>query len=329
MTGEASPGYLPYPEVPHMVKKVLPGPKIIVLGRNPLERSYSSYRYNYVVPTLEHLQSKGDKELGIEHHHRPKEYYEQYLYSFEQLMRAELTQLKKCTGDGVSGGFGHAATRSKWYEKKWAKPEFDRRGPQDDNVDAEPQPQLVDMDGVCYGGKVSQKVLRQQWAELKASDPKKVILPTNLHLTQALLGRSLYLFPLEWWYMQFSPEEVYFMCTEELSDMSGESMNELGLSLGLPSYNFSSVIAEGAFNVGGHRGYDTATSWEQVLAEEEQDDASASATFVKETENNATTTTESDPLELPLSAELRAELDAFIRPLNERLFRLTGRRCNW
>ena len=134
---------------------------------------------------------------------------------------------------------------------------------------------------------------------------RKVILDRNLHLTQAFIGRSLYLFPLEWWYTAFPREHIYFVCTEELEDFSGESMNSVGKFLGLPRYdNFSEVVQGGAFNVGGHRGYDNEISWDKIGNEHKKD-------------------------EVELSVELRKEVEEFIRPYNERLFNMSGRRCNW
>jgi hypothetical protein len=137
---------------------------------------------------------------------------------------------------------------------------------------------------------------------MQLANPKKIIMTQNAFLTQALIGRSLYVFPLEWWYMQFDPSDVLFMCTEDLSE--ADKLNQLGLQLGLPSFNFSGVIAQGAFNVGGHDGYDKATSWTVVETEE-----------AKEV--------------IPLSDELRQEYLDFVQPINERLFALTGKRCNW
>jgi hypothetical protein len=81
-----------------------------------------------------------------------------------------------------------------------------------------------------------------QWAELVQQYPHKVIDQRNLHLKQSFIGRSLYVFPLEWYYALFPKKDIYFVCTEELSDMSGNPMTELALSLGLPSYNFSKVL---------------------------------------------------------------------------------------
>ena len=288
MTGEASPGYLPYPEVVRQVKKNMPGPKIVCVGRNPLERTYSSYRYNYVEPTLDALHRGSVQGIPGKQDY---EYYQQYLFSLEDFVKAELHHLNKCVM-----GFGINATRNMWYDKtRWMRPEFDQR-------ERMGLPPLIDLDHVCYGGRVNNTVLRPQWAEMQLANPEKIILSPAAFLVQALIGRSLYVFPLEWWYIQFDPSNVLFVCTEDLSDP--EQLNQLTLQMGLPSFDFTDVIAEGAYNVGGHDGYDKATSWTVVETEEEK-------------------------VVIPLSDDLRQEYLAFVQPINERLFALTGKRCNW
>jgi len=83
--------------------------------------------------------------------------------------------------------------------------------------------------------------------------------------------------------------------------LSGTPINDLALFLGLPSYNFSETVRGGPYNVGGHRGYDNEISWNDVDLTKEGD----------------------------LPQDLRQELLEFFEPYNERLFALTGRRCNW
>lgn len=293
LTGEASPGYLPYPDVVIDMKKAMPKPKLLMIGRNPIERSYSSYKYNYVNPLLAHLRV--GKEDGIEKN-QPDEYYNQYIFSFEDMMRAELAVLRQCFQPGSKA---EQETRQRWGTmSEWIENEYERR-------ERENLPSLIDLDGFCYGGTVNSTVLRRQWTHLVAEQPEKIIRDRNTHLTQALIGRSLYLFPLEWWYAAFDPSHLYFVCTEELQDLTGESMSLIGEFLGLPRFdNFSTVVQAGAYNVGGHKGYDT-----EVTLKELQEEHKSS--------------------EIPLSAEFRKELEDFIRPYNERLFRLTGRRCDW
>lgn len=296
MTGEASPGYLPYPDVAKRVRLRLPGGqvKIVTIGRNPIERAYSSYRYNYFNPML--TQLKDGKVANIEKGHET-EYYEQFLFTFEEMMQAELNWLRKCLsvekdGSAVKGAREDYSTIQPW------KDEFERRIEQ--GLDP-----MVDLDTHCYGKEVNNVVLRKQWEELMHQNPTKVIGSANLHLKQSFIGRSLYVLPLEWWYVVFQKSDLYFVCTEELQDMSGQPMDALGQFLGLSAYNFSSVVQKGAYNVGGHKGYDNETPWSEV---------------------ESTLKSTSD---IPLTEEFRREVEEFIRPYNERLFRLTGKRCNW
>jgi len=264
-----------------------------MIGRNPIERSYSSYKYNYLDPTIKFLK-KGFADNGIEKG-RPDDYYKQFLYSFEDMIKSELAVLRECFAPGSEA---EMETRKRWQKTSWVDDEYKRR--EDLGL-----PPLIDLDGYCYGSKVNNTVLRKQWAEMVAAQPNKILLDRNLHLTQAFIGRSLYLFPLEWWYAAFPNDHLYFVCTEELQDFSGEPMNSVGEFLGLPRFdNFSEVVKGGAFNVGGHKGYDTEISWAKIEHEHAKDD-------------------------IPLSADLRSALEDFIKPYNERLFTMTGRRCNW
>jgi hypothetical protein len=300
MTGEASPGYLPYPDVAARTARMMPGTKIVVIGRNPLERAYSSYRYCYVDPAT-HLMRRG-RVRGVARGQSDEFYKQHYLFTFEEMLQAEWTVLKECF---APGGPGEVDTRKVFGNLSWTRDEYKRRQQQG-------LPPLVDLDGTCYGNKVSQSIPRKQWASLLTKFPEKFVNVPNLFLAQALLGRSLDVFPLDWWYLTFPKEDIYFLCTEEMRDLSGEPINQLGQFLGLPSFNFSSAVSEGMFNVGGHKGYDKQVSWEKV--EEEAKDHSSK----NETEK-----------EIPLSDEFRKELEDFIRPFNERLFELIGRRCNW
>ncbi|KAL3906004.1 MAG: hypothetical protein SGILL_009452, partial [Bacillariaceae sp.] len=279
MTGEASPGYLPYPQVVKDVYRLMKDPsnqdlpKIIMIGREPIDRMYSSYRYNYVYPTLKYLRQ--GKRRDIPRNLTDEEYQEKHLFSLEDFVKTELKQLQACltwtdTNDGIMHqGFGNSKTYDKWKKESRFRSELDRRNkPTIDRNDSDVSP-LIDLDGVCYGGKMNHTVLRQQWAELQTQNPERVIVDKDLHLSQAMIGRGLYTFPLEWWYILFDPENILFVCTEELSNP--KTLHDLALNLGLPYFDFSAVVGEGAYNVGGHRGYDTATPWEEVVKSGESD----------------------------------------------------------
>ena len=305
MTGEASPGYLPYPKAVKAASDLLPGnPKLIVVGRNPLTRMYSSYRYNYRDPTIQAYRS--GRRQGILAH-QDDEYYEQFFFSFDDFVKAELLQLKHCLQE-----FGPEKTRARWYKYSWTKAEFDRRS----NLGLDP---LIDIDEVCYGNVINRTVARVQWTEMQMSHPERYIPPKNVFLIQSFIGRSLYVFPLEWWYIRFPPEDILFFCTEDLSHP--DKLNELSLHLGLPSYNYTPVIAQGAFNVGGNRGYDQATAWEDIHNETELPREPFNVSIDDEQ-------TEFDD-GIPISPETRRELLEFLQPYNERLFQLVGRRCDW
>jgi hypothetical protein len=304
ITGEASPGYLPYPDVVQLVKKRLPvPPRIIVIGREPVDRAYSSYRYNYVAPALEAM--RGGQIVGVQPG-LSDDYYHRYLFSFEEMVQAELGILRKCLT--VPNGSAVAGARSRWANQSWAEPEYSRR----EKLGLAP---LVDLDGYCYGSKVSKSVLREQWIDLLARHPTKVIPARNVHLIQSIVGRGLYALPLEWWYAVFDHAGIYFVCTEELTDMTGEPINKVGQFLGLPSFNFSATVSRGAYNVGSHKGYDNEVSWS--ILENERSIGSAM------------TNQSAVPQEIPLSDSVRRELTEFYRPYNERLFQLVGRRCTW
>jgi hypothetical protein len=303
ITGEASPGYLPYPDVAAMVRQRLPsGPRIVVVGREPIDRAYSSYRYNYVSPTVDTMRS--GRMSGI-NGGKDDSFYQQFLFSFEDMIKAELAILRECLS--IPNGSAVSGARNAWGGKSWAVTEYKRR----ESSGLDP---LVDLDGYCYGGIVNRSIVRKQWVGLFETYPNKVIPDKNLHLTQAMIGRGLYTFPLEWWYAVFNSSDIYFLCTEELKDTTGDPMNKLGQFLGLPSYNFSETVSRGAYNVGSHHGYDNEVSWDE-LEEERLNNATGGEDAMKE--------------EIPLSAEVRLELEDFVRPYNERLFKLVGRRCDW
>jgi hypothetical protein len=57
ITGEASPSYLFYPGTARRIQKVLPGARLLVLLRNPVDRAISSYF---------HQQQKGVEKLSLE-----------------------------------------------------------------------------------------------------------------------------------------------------------------------------------------------------------------------------------------------------------------------
>ena len=313
-------------------------PHIVMVGREPLARLYSSYRYNYVVPTLESLRTRGHPRNASVHPRQANDdYYTPYLFTLAEMVRAELTQLRKC----LHTDWGAQRTYDKWktYDTYHAALLLQRRNTT--NTTTAVPPPLIDVDGICYGGTISRTIYREQWSELQAQHPQKVLLNRNLHLTQALIGRSLYTFPLEWWYLNFPTPtttdggsggvaaihpnpRITFVCTEDLSKPA--TLNEVAGRLGLPPYDgFATVVDAGAYNVGGHRGYDTPTRWDELgttAVANTNNTASSSASASSASPKLATKT-------IPLPDDLYQELQDFIAPINERLFALTGKRCDW
>jgi hypothetical protein len=83
-------------------------------------------------------------------------------------------------------------------------------------------------------------------------------------------------------------------------------MSSVGDFLGLPDFDYTDVTKTGMFNTGENSGYDTATKW--------SDDVQLPSSSM----NN-----------IPISDELRKEYMDFVKPYNERLFQLIGKRCDW
>ena len=188
--------------------------------------------------------------------------------------------------------------------------------------------------GACYDAIEPKYVARKQWIDLANRIPNKVLDIPNLQLTQSIVGRSIYVLPLEWWYEAFASASVkkedwiYVVCTEELGDTPAEAMADVTRFLGLPDFDFTNVTSAGRYNVGGHRGYDTVTTDEEIVEEIAEEIAEE-----EESSNEAmmgTAATNSSQIDLTaVSDELMSELLEFYRPYNERLFELIGKRCAW
>ena len=264
-------------------------PKIITIVRNPLERSWSSYKYNYRQPLIDKLRKKDMKK---KENHNDEWYKQKFVFSFEDLIAAELKALQECL---KPGGKAERAASYSYGTKQWATPEFSRRN-------RTGLSHMVVLDESCYGGKVSKSVPRRQWKNMVLQHPNKIINVQNLHLVQSLVGRSLYALPLEWWYALYPKEDLFLFCSEDLRYRTSQSMSSLTNFLGLPTFDFTNVTSTGMYNMGGNTGYDSVTKWD-----------------------NGTRATE----DIPISNELRKEYMEFVAPYNERLYEVVGKRCNW
>ena len=376
ISGEASPGYMPYPSVVEtIVKRMSPNskpsggsvvgdangveawkqtvrslPKIIAIVRDPIDRALSSYKYNYIEPAIKKLKlGRGVTASG---HRIPggktDQYYRQrYLFSFEELVFAELKMLKECLEYGGRG--------EQWTNKRFGtKPDqffyeaiqrrnMNRSNMTDTTLDSPP---LVNLDEACYMATKSQYVPRAQWTDLAKLHPNKSLALPNLQLVQSLVGRGVYSHPLEWWYEVFShsdaigiEDRIHVVCTEDMANTPETIMESITSFLGLPDFDFENVTDVGRYNVGGHRGYDTITKLheeddEDISMVESTDDEDRSNTkpeermLLEEVVGEDETPNKVDNL-LVISDALRNELQHFYRPYNERLFQLIRKRCPW
>jgi len=298
MTGEASPGYMPYPTVAHRISlwinKIKPSSsptkksKIISIVRHPLQRAWSSYNYNYVQPALTKLRKGRIHDIP---RGQRDEFYQSYLFTFEDLIQAELSILQHCLQSGEVANQTYKIFRG----KEWSNVLFRDR--------SQNLPSLIYLE-LCYGKQVSRTVPRIQWSQLLHEKPNHIINVPNLHLVQSLIGRGLYSIPLEWWYTLVPNENLYMICNEDLKQHPLKVMTDLTAFLGLPEFNYTPVVSAGRYNVHGHIGYDVLTAW-------------------NDTKDNFTLDM------IPISHSLRDQLLEFLLPYNKRLYELTGRRCDW
>ncbi|KAL3797693.1 hypothetical protein ACHAWO_005299 [Cyclotella atomus] len=343
MSGEASPGYLPYPSVLEMVVKRLSSstanvqdsstknglneyrdqirqlPKILSIVREPIDRAISSYKYNYITPALERMRAG----IGLSADGSPipggrsNDYYmRRHMFRLEDLIIAELKVLRRCLKEG---GLGERYTRDRYgkFEDMFFYESIQRRR-------NSLFPNLVHLDGACYQELSSLAVPRVQWKQLGRRHPEKILALPDLQLVQSIIGRGLYAFPLEWWYEVFGSDmqedreaRIEVVCMEDMANASVETMENVTRFLGLPEFDgWENVTGVGRYNVGsigGHRGYDSVS---KVHEDEGEEDLSTSMDKAMEHLTS-------------LSDSLMSELMEFYQPYNERLFELIGKRCSW
>jgi hypothetical protein len=343
MSGEASPGYMPYPSVlERVVKKLSPNnvdhdgltslkdyklqvkalPKIISIVREPIDRAISSYKYNYITPALERMRSgtalsaDGSAILGGQ---RDVYYMKKHMFRLEELVVAELKVLRDCLEDG---GFGERYTVNRYGRRDsfFYESIQERRN-------SSSLPNLIHLDGACYRESSSLTVPRVQWKELGRRHPEKILALPDLQLVQSIIGRGLYAFPLEWWYEVFGGDadedlesRIEVVCTEDMANVPVETMENVTRFLGLPEFDsWENVTGAGRYNVGsigGHRGYDSVS---KVGEEKEGEGGELPTTSTEKTMEYLTS----------MSDSLMTELMEFYKTYNERLFELIGKRCPW
>lgn len=262
VTGEASPGYMVYSEVPQRVKDDLPEVRILLMARDPVERAWSGYKYNY----LRALQ-RGATPIPFDTMVR---------WEIDRVLEPCMKEVKAAKARG--GGSGSGGTKA-----------------------------MIDMSKACYG-KVPKK---DQFREVYSGQPdfngktwplSSLPKPCSYGCHQ-FVGRGLYINMMAWWYDIFPADQIHIVCTEELAppEVAAQTMAGVAAHIGLEPFDFLPTVSKGRYNVEGHEGYETITSWDVT----------------------ATTKHEMDP-------KTREYLTGYFREYSEELFGLMqGRRCPW
>ena len=93
VTGEATPGYLFFPQVPGRVRKTVPQAKLIALLRNPVDRAYSHYHHKVrigkeAIPFEEAIDREEERLAGeVERALEDPRYYSYNLDQYSYLRR--------------------------------------------------------------------------------------------------------------------------------------------------------------------------------------------------------------------------------------------------
>lgn len=108
---------------------------------------------------------------------------------------------------------------------------------------------------------------------------------------------------LEWFYKLFPGDQIYVMCTDDLSNpvTANGSLRRVAAFIGLEDFDFSETVSKGKFNTALKKGYSKATAWDH----------------------------EAEAAHPAISPAFKQRLDELYGPFNERLFELMGRRCPW
>ena len=310
ITGEAFPGYLPYPNVPPSVADLLGsrirdsseghGPKIIVTVREPLSRAYSSYKYNYVRMALNQIRTELENNGGDTFYRTDEYYIKNNLLTFEEMIIAELEYLKECL---LPGGKAETLSLKKYEDRvKERRNLINNNNGTDDSLYP-----LIDVEQCyvdVYENTDDTPHSDYHLSKLMEKYPNKIVdIPQTNHLIRSMIARGLYILSLDWWYESFLSDDIHIVCLEELSK-STKSMDDLTSFLGLPPFDYTSTLTKGRFNVGGNEGFNSLT---------QPDDEILSKSSSK----------------IPISNEAKYQVQQFVSTYNERLFQKIGKRCSW
>lgn len=230
VTGEASPGYAQYAQVPMRVARHLNGVRILVIARDPAERAYSSYHYNY-------------KELA------------RVPLPFETLIEAEIAFLEQFFRDGATRTCGENVCRDLSNDCYGARTADAQAGQVARRYACERAKRRFPKD--VHAQNTAATAARR--TAISSSLPR-----ANAHLWRQLVGRGLYAANLDWWYASHAAEDILLLCSEDLGDAqtAAREMGRVAAFIGLGAFDFAATVAQGKYNAGAqHHGYEAVTPW--------------------------------------------------------------------
>ena len=182
VTGEASPGYMVYHHVPAAVIKSMPEARIIAVVRDPVDRIWSSYHYNY----LDLLKGEGGMVPA----------------PLEAFVEVETGMIDVCmAANGYTARHGVSIPGTKPLDVIASCFSKDP---------ARARQQFVDVARVS--GKSPPAGLGVPAAH--GAESESIELPrSNVHLYQQIVARGLYSPMLEWWYVLWDPRSLAYMYT--------------------------------------------------------------------------------------------------------------------
>ena len=222
-------------------------------------RAWSSYNYNYYLPGL--------KKLNDLYENESYEYLaSKYLYTFEDMIRAEMSMLKECMEPGGAAEI-EGLKQSYWANSMMVSRRQRGLSP------------MIDIINGCYG---TEEKRNQQWAPLRAQNPEGILDLPNTHRWEGMLGRGLYAVQAEWWYTAYPNNDIHMICSNEMKVKTASVLNSVTEFLGLPEFVYSDIVSQGMYNVRGHEGYDKLTSWNNEKEEKSDDSIPISDVFREE-----------------------------------------------
>ncbi len=265
VTGEASPGYIVYSRVPPLVLASAPEARIVALVREPLDRFWSSYHYNYLdvlammndhphhhggrrssssSPSSSSSSSSSAFSSGVSH---------RVVAGPEHFVNVEIEILQACLAERgysprVGTGFSPAADGD--------RSSTDSGGSGGSGGGASSVAPL-DVTAACINtisttshlnrirASVAKAAGKSTASTRKVHKSIEVQFPiTNSHLFRQFVSRGLYSLMLEHWFHVFPPNQIAVVCTETLAAAAAAAVDPAASSSSSsPSSSSSSSVA--------------------------------------------------------------------------------------